>query len=95
MITPDDRFRELPLEVRVSGDAIAEIYGVRDFFGAYPLVPTKSMRRDDEIWDEMRAGVLRERRWRVLAFLPPRCSGAVLAGGAGVLILILVFWWAK
>ena len=93
-MTPDDRFREMPLEVRVSGDAIAEIYGVRDFFGVYPAA-AKSVRRDEEIWDEMRAGVLRARRCRVPAFLAQRWRGAVLACGLGVLASILVFWWAK
>jgi len=94
-MTPDDRFREMPLDVRVSGDAIAEIYGVRDFLGNYSTATRESVPRDEETWDEIRAGVLRERRWWVSAYFACRWRGAVLAGGLGVLVLILVFWWAK
>jgi hypothetical protein len=94
-MTPDDSFREMPLEVRVSGDAIAEIYGVRDFFGNYSTATRGSVPRDEEIWDEMAAGVIRERRSRVAAFLASWWRGAVLAAGAGVLVFILISWWAK
>lgn len=93
-MTPDDRFREMPLEVRVSSDAIAEIYGVRDFFGNYAMETAKSVRGDEWIWDEMRADVVREQRSRASAFWARQWRKAVLRASAGAL-LILIFLWAK
>jgi hypothetical protein len=94
-MTPDESFREMPLEVRVSSDAIAEIYGVRDFFGNYATATAGGARRDEEIWEAMRVGVIRERGSRVSAFLTRWRRGAVLAAGAGLLVLILVVWWSR
>lgn len=94
-MTPADSFREMPLEVRVSADAIAEIYGVRDFFGNYATATGEVVRRDEEIWDALRAVVLRERGSRVSGFLLPWWHWTVLTVGAGVLAAILIFWWAK
>jgi len=94
-MTPDEKFREMPLEVRVSGDAIAEIYGVRDFFGNYTTATAQVERRDEEIWEEMRAVVVRKRDPWVSALLSQGWRGTLLSVGAGVLVAILIFWWAK
>jgi hypothetical protein len=75
----------------VSCDAIAEIYGVRDFFGNYAAATTKRVRGDEEIWDEMRADMVREQRSRASAFWARQWRKAVLRASAVVLLLILFF----